>query len=219
MSKRIAAEFVGTLWLVLGGCGSAVLAATFPDTGIGWLGVSLAFGLTVLTMVYAIGPISGAHLNPAVSLGLWIGGRFKARELPGYIIAQVVGGIVGAGILYVIASGSAGFSLQDGFAANGYGAHSPGQYSLLAGAVTEIIRPPRLLGVVLYAATLLSFLLVGVANSADGKRDPFASLLFALAYVAVLMLVVDLDRPQQGLLTVSQTALSDLLRQMGVPSP
>jgi aquaporin Z len=139
MSKRIAAEFMGTLWLVLGGCGSAVLAATFPDTGIGWLGVSLAFGLTVLTMVYAIGPISGAHLNPAVSLGLWIGGRFKARELPSYIIAQVVGGIVGAGILYVIASGSAGFSLQDGFAANGYGAHSPGQYSLLAGAVTEIV--------------------------------------------------------------------------------
>jgi aquaporin Z len=139
MSKRIVAEFMGTLWLVLGGCGSAVLAATFPDTGIGWLGVSLAFGLTVLTMVYAIGPISGAHLNPAVSLGLWIGGRFKARELPGYIIAQVVGGIVGAGILYVIASGAAGFSLQDGFAANGYGAHSPGQYSLLAGAVTEIV--------------------------------------------------------------------------------
>jgi aquaporin Z len=129
------------------------------------------------------------------------------------------GGTVGAGILYVIASGSAGFSLQDGFAANGYGAHSPGQYSLLAGAVTEIVRLPRLLGVVLYAATLLSFLLVGVANSADGKRDPFAILLFALAYVAVWMLVVDLDRPQQGLLTVSQTALSDLLRQMGVPSP
>jgi aquaporin Z len=139
VSKRIAAEFIGTLWLVLGGCGSAVLAATFPDTGIGFLGVALAFGLTVLTMVYAIGPISGAHLNPAVSLGLWIGGRFKARDLPGYIIAQVVGGIVGAGILYLIASGAAGFSLQDGFAANGYGDHSPGQYSLLAAAVTEIV--------------------------------------------------------------------------------
>jgi aquaporin Z len=139
MGKRIAAEFMGTLWLVLGGCGSAVLTAAFPQLGIGILGVALAFGLTVVTMAYAIGPISGCHLNPAVSLGLWIGGRFKARELPGYIIAQVAGGIVGAGILYVIASGSAAFTPKAGFAANGYAAHSPGQYTLLACAVTEIV--------------------------------------------------------------------------------
>ena len=151
MGKRIAAEFMGTLWLVLGGCGSAVLTAAFPQLGIGILGVALAFGLTVLTMAYAIGPISGCHLNPAVSLGLWIGGRFKARELPGYIIAQVAGGIVGAGILYVIASGSAAFTPKAGFAANGYAAHSPGQYTLLACAVTEVVMTFMFLMIILGA--------------------------------------------------------------------
>ena len=151
MSKRLAAEFMGTLWLVLGGCGSAVLTAAFPNLGIGILGVALAFGLTVLTMAYAIGPISGCHLNPAVSLGLWMGGRFKARELPGYIIAQVVGGIIGAGILYVIATGSATFTPQGGFASNGFGAHSPGQYTLLACALTEIVMTFMFLMIILGA--------------------------------------------------------------------
>src|SRR5271168_4261240 len=130
MTRRLAAEFIGTLWLVLGGCGSAVLAAAFPSLGIGFVGVSLAFGLTVLTMAYAIGHISGCHLNPAVSVGLCVGGRFPAKDLLPYIVAQVLGGIAGAGILYVIASGAPGFSLAGGFACNGYGDHSPGHYSL-----------------------------------------------------------------------------------------
>jgi aquaporin Z len=151
MSKRLAAEFMGTLWLVLGGCGSAVLTAAFPNLGIGILGVALAFGLTVLTMAYAIGPISGCHLNPAVSLGLWMSGRFKARELPGYIIAQVAGAIIGAGILYVIATGSATFTPQGGFASNGFGAHSPGQYTLLACALTELVMTFMFLMIILGA--------------------------------------------------------------------
>jgi aquaporin Z len=129
LSKRAFAEFVGTLWLVFGGCGSAVLAAGFPNLGIGFLGVALAFGLTVLTMAYAIGHISGCHLNPAVSLGLVAGKRFPASELPAYIVAQVLGGIAGAGLLYSIASGKDGFSLAGGFASNGYAAHSPGGYA------------------------------------------------------------------------------------------
>jgi aquaporin Z len=137
--KKLSAEFVGTLWLVLGGCGSAVLAASFPEIGIGLVGVSLAFGLTVLTMAYAIGHISGCHLNPAVTLGLWAGKRFPANEILPYIIAQVLGGISGAGILFVIASGKAGFSVANGFASNGYGAHSPGEYALLACFVTEVV--------------------------------------------------------------------------------
>ncbi|MEL6675581.1 MAG: aquaporin Z [Bacteroidota bacterium] len=136
--KKLLAEFIGTLWLVLGGCGSAVLAAAFPDVGIGLLGVSLAFGLTVVTMAYAIGHISGCHLNPAVSLGLWAGGRFNQKDLLPYIGAQVLGAIAGAGILYVIASGTAGFELG-GFAANGYGAHSPGGYSMTAALLTEVV--------------------------------------------------------------------------------
>ena len=138
MIKKLLAEFVGTAWLVLGGCGAAVLAAGFPQLGIGFVGVALAFGLTVVTMAYAIGHVSGAHLNPAVSVGLWAGGRFSARDLPGYVVAQVLGAIVGAGVLYVIASGSAGFSLAGGFASNGYGAHSPGGYSLAACAASEV---------------------------------------------------------------------------------
>jgi len=137
LSKRLTAEFIGTLWLVLGGCGSAVLAAAFPALGIGFVGVSFAFGLTVLTMAYAIGHVSGCHLNPAVSLGLWAGGRFPASELIPYMITQVLGAIAGAAILYLIASGKAGFDLAGGFASNGYGEHSPGGYTLLAALVTE----------------------------------------------------------------------------------
>ena len=139
MVPKLSAEFIGTLWLVLGGCGSAVLAAAFPDVGIGLTGVSLAFGLTVLTMAYAVGPISGGHFNPAVSFGLWAAGRFPASQLPGYILAQVAGAVAGAAILFFIASGKAGFDVSAGFAANGYGDHSPGKYSLGAALVTEVV--------------------------------------------------------------------------------
>ena len=137
MGAKLAAEFIGTFWLVLGGCGSAVLAAAFPELGIGFTGVALAFGLTVLTGAYAFGPISGAHFNPAVSIGLWAGGRFPASQLPAYIAAQVAGAIAAA-VLYVIASGKAGFDLAGGFASNGFGEHSPGKYSMGAALVTEI---------------------------------------------------------------------------------
>jgi aquaporin Z len=139
LGQKLGAEFIGTFWLVFGGCGSAVLAAAFPEVGIGLLGVSFAFGLTVLTMAYAIGHISGCHLNPAVSIGLVVGGRFSASELPGYIIAQVAGGIAGAGVLYLIASGKADFSLAGGFASNGFGEHSPGGYNMTAALVAEIV--------------------------------------------------------------------------------
>ena len=139
MSKRLAAEFIGTFWLVLGGCGSAVLAAAFPTLGIGFVGVSLAFGLTLLTMAFAIGHISGCHINPAVTVGLVAGGRFPARELVPYVVAQVLGGIAAAAVLYVIASGHAGFDVSAGFASNGYGDHSPGGYSLLSCLVTEVV--------------------------------------------------------------------------------
>lgn len=149
--KKYGAEFFGTFWLVLGGCGSAVLAATFPDTGIGFVGVSLAFGLTVLTMAFAIGHISGCHLNPAVSVGLWAGGRFPANQLLPYIVAQVLGAIVAGGVLYIIASGQAGFDSSAGFASNGYGAHSPGGYSLFAGLITEIVMTMMFLIVILGA--------------------------------------------------------------------
>jgi aquaporin Z len=150
MSKKLGAEFIGTFWLVLGGCGSAVLAAAFPDVGIGLLGVSLAFGLTVLTMAFAIGHISGCHLNPAVSVGLLVGGRFSGGELLPYIIAQVLGGIAGAAVLYVIASGQAGFETA-GFASNGYGEHSPGGYSLLSALVTEVVMTFMFLIIILGA--------------------------------------------------------------------
>ena len=139
LSKKVGAEFLGTFWLVLGGCGSAVLAAAFPNLGIGFVGVALAFGLTVLTMAFAIGQISGCHLNPAVSVGLWVGKRFSVRDLIPYIVAQVLGAIAGAGVLYVIASGKAGFDVSAGFASNGYGAHSPGGYTLLAALVCEVV--------------------------------------------------------------------------------
>jgi aquaporin Z len=148
-SKRLAAEFIGTAWLVLGGCGSAVLAAAFPNLGIGFTGVAFAFGLTVLTMAYAVGHISGCHLNPAVSIGLCVGGRFPARDLLPYIGAQVAGGLFGALLLYAIASGSPNFSLAGGFAANGYGDHSPGHYTLLSGLVCEVVMTFGFLFVIL----------------------------------------------------------------------
>jgi aquaporin Z len=151
MSKRLAAEFIGTFWLVLGGCGSAVLAAAFPDVGIGLLGVALAFGLTVLTMAFAIGHISGCHLNPAVTVGLWAGGRHPTNEILPYVIAQVLGGFAGALVLYVIASGQAGFDLSGGLASNGYGAHSPGGYSLSAGFVSEVVMTLMFLLIILGA--------------------------------------------------------------------
>lgn len=151
LSKRAFAEFIGTFWLVFGGCGSAVLAAAFPGLGIGFAGVALAFGLTVLTMAYAIGHISGCHLNPAVSVGLVVGKRFPASELPMYVIAQVLGGIVGAGILYLIASGKEGFSLAGGFASNGYGAHSPGGYTLGAAMTAEVVLTFMFLMIILGA--------------------------------------------------------------------
>jgi len=149
--QRAATELVGTFWLVLGGCGSAVIGAAFPGLGIGHLGVALAFGLTVLTMAFAIGHVSGCHLNPAVSVGLVVGGRFKASELPAYVVAQVVGATIAAGTLYVIASGKAGFSTAGGLASNGYGPHSPGQYSLGAGFLCEVVMTAAFLFVIMGA--------------------------------------------------------------------
>jgi aquaporin Z len=151
MSKRLGAEFVGTFWLVLGGCGSAVLAAAYPDLGIGFVGVALAFGLTLLTMAFAIGHISGCHINPAVSIGLWAGGRFGTKELVPYIIAQVLGGITGGGVLYLIASGKTGFSVASGFASNGYGAHSPDGYSMGAAFLCEVVMTLMFLVIILGA--------------------------------------------------------------------
>ncbi len=149
--RQLGAEFFGTFWLVLGGCGSAVLAAAFPEVGIGFVGVSLAFGLTVLTMAFAIGHVSGCHLNPAVSIGLWAGGRFAANKLVPYILAQVLGAVVAGGVLFLIASGKAGFDPSAGFAANGYGAHSPGGYSLFAALLTEIVMTAMFLLIILGA--------------------------------------------------------------------
>ena len=151
LGKKATAEFIGTFWLVFGGCGSAVLAAAFPNVGIGLLGVSLAFGLTVLTMAFAIGHISGCHLNPAVSVGLLVAKRFPASDLLAYVAAQVAGGIAGAGTLYVIASGKAGFDLAGGFASNGYAAHSPGGYSLMACLVAEVVLTLMFLVIILGA--------------------------------------------------------------------
>jgi aquaporin Z len=154
MGKKLGAEFLGTAWLVFGGCGSAVLAAAFPGLGIGFVGVSLAFGLTVLTMVYAVGHISGGHFNPAVSVGLWAGGRFPAKEIGPYVVAQLLGAVAGAGVLYLIASGKAGFDVvASGFAANGYGAHSPGGYSMGAGFIAEVVLTLFFLLVILGATS------------------------------------------------------------------
>jgi aquaporin Z len=174
MSKRIGAEFFGTFWLVLGGCGSAVLAAAFPNVGIGLLGVAFAFGLTVLTMAFAIGHISGCHLNPAVSVGLVVGGRFKASDLAPYVVAQVAGAIVAAGVLYVIASGQPAFDVSAGFAANVYGEHSPGGYSLLAGVVSEVVMTFMFLIVIL------------------GATDPRASGGFAPIAIGLALTVIHL---------------------------
>lgn len=149
--NKYGAEFFGTFWLVLGGCGSAVIAAAFPDVGIGLLGVALAFGLTVLTMAYAIGHISGCHLNPAVSIGLWAGGRFSSKELVPYIVAQVLGAVAAGGVLYLIASGKAGFDASAGFASNGFGEHSPGGYSMMSALVTEIVMTAMFLVIILGA--------------------------------------------------------------------
>ena len=151
MVQKLGAEFIGTFWLVLGGCGAAVLAATFPETGIGFVGVAFAFGLTVLTMAYAIGHMSGCHLNPAVSVGLWVGGRFPAAELGPYIASQVSGAIAGAGVLYLIASGAAGFDPSGGFASNGFGAHSPGGYGLGSALITETVMTFMFLLIILGA--------------------------------------------------------------------
>jgi aquaporin Z len=177
MGRKLGAEFLGTFWLVLGGCGSAVIAAAFPNVGIGLLGVSLAFGLTLLTMVYTIGPISGCHINPAVSIGLWAGGRFPASSLIPYILAQVAGGITGAGTLYVIASGRAGFDPSRGFASNGYGAHSLGGYSLLAGLVTEVV---------------MTFMFLIIILGATDKRAPagFAGVAIGLALTLIHLISI-----------------------------
>ena len=177
MSKRLGAEAIGTFWLVFGGCGSAVLAAAFPEVGIGLVGVSLAFGLTVLTMAYAVGHISGCHLNPAVTVGLWAGGRFPAGEVLPYIAAQVVGGVVGAGILYLIASGAAGFDIAGGLASNGYGEHSPGGYSLLSGLVAELV---------------LTFMFLFVIMGATDPRAPagFAPIAIGLALTLIHLISI-----------------------------
>lgn len=175
--KQYGAEFFGTFWLVFGGCGSAVLAAGFPGLGIGFVGVSLAFGLTVLTMAYAIGHISGCHLNPAVSVGLWLGGRFPANQLLPYIVAQVAGGIVAGGILYLIASGAPGFDVNKGFASNGYGAHSPGGYSMMAAFLIEVV--------------LTMFFLIVILGATD-KRAPagFAPIAIGLCLTLIHLISI-----------------------------
>lgn len=174
MRKNIA-EFIGTFWLVLGGCGSAVLAAGFPGVGIGLLGVSLAFGLTVLTMAYAIGPISGAHLNPAVTIGLWAGGKFPAKEIVPYVISQILGGIAAAAVLYVIATGNG--SLIGNFAANGYGAHSPGHYGLVAALVTEF--------------TMTFIFLIIILGATDAKANQaFAGIAIGLALTLIHLITI-----------------------------
>ena len=177
LTKKLVAEFMGTFWLVLGGCGSVVLAATFPDTGIGFLGVSFAFGLTVLTMAYAIGHVSGCHLNPAVSLGLWSGGKFSIGELFPYIAVQVAGGIAGAAVLYVIASGQAGFDVTAGFASNGYAEHSPGGYSLTAALVIEIV---------------MTFMFLMIILGATDKRAPqgFAPIAIGLGLTLIHLVTI-----------------------------
>jgi aquaporin Z len=177
MSSKLFSEFLGTFWLVLGGCGSAVLAAAFPALGIGFVGVSLAFGLTVLTGAYALGPISGGHFNPAVTLGLWAGGRFPARSVVPYILVQVVGGAAAAGVLYVIASGKPGFDLSAGFASNGFGEHSPGGYSLGAALVTEIV---------------MTFMFLIVILGATHRRAPvgFAGLAIGLALTLIHLISI-----------------------------
>lgn len=175
--RSYVAEFIGTFWLVLGGCGSAVLAAAFPELGIGFAGVSLAFGLTVLTMAYAIGHISGCHLNPAVSIGLWAGGRFAANQLLPYIVAQVLGAVTAGAVLYCIASGNAGFDVTAGFASNGYGAHSPGGYSMQAALLTEVV--------------LTMLFLVVIMGATDKKAPPgFAPIAIGLCLTLIHLISI-----------------------------
>jgi len=175
--KKYIAEFIGTFWLVFAGCGSAIFAAAFPDVGIGLAGVSLAFGLTVLTMAFAIGHISGCHLNPAVSIGLWIGGRFNAKDLVPYIIAQVAGGIAAGGALYLIASGKEGFSLSGGFASNGFGAHSPDKYSMVACLITEVL-------------TTAFFLVIILGATAKRAPQGFAPIAIGLALTLIHLVTI-----------------------------
>lgn len=176
-TKAYGAEFLGTFWLVLGGCGSAVLAAAFPGVGIGLHGVSLAFGLTVLTMAYAVGHISGGHFNPAVSVGLWAGGRFPASQLLPYIVSQVLGGLAAGGVLYLIASGKAGFDLAGGFASNGFGEHSPGQYSLQAALLTEVV--------------MTAFFLIIILGATDGRAPAgFAPIAIGLALTLIHLISI-----------------------------
>ena len=177
MAQKLAAEFLGTFWLVLGGCGSVVLAAAFPDLGIGFLGVALAFGLTLLTMAFAIGHISGCHINPAVSIGLWAGGRFSSKELVPYIVVQVLGGLCAGAVLYFIASGKAGFDVSAGFASNGYGAHSPGGYSLGAAFVSEVV---------------MSFMFLLVIHGATDERAPqgFAPIAIGLCLTLIHLISI-----------------------------
>ena len=177
MSNRLAAEFIGTFWLVLGGSGSAVISAAFPNVGIGLLGVAFAFGLTVLTIAYSLGHISGAHLNPAVSFGLWAGGRLETSALIPYVIAQVVGGIVAAGVLFLIASGTAGFSLSDGFATNGYGDRSPGHYSLNAAFICELVMT-------------FMFLIVILGATDDRAPKGFAGIAIGLALTLIHLISI-----------------------------
>jgi len=176
--QKYGAEFFGTFWLVLGGCGSAVISAAFPNVGIGLLGVSLAFGLTVLTMAFAIGHISGCHLNPAVSVGFWAGGRFPANQLFPYIVAQLLGAIVAGGVLYIIATGQAGFDVTAGFASNGYGTHSPGGYSLLASLVTEVV---------------MTMMFILVILGATDKRAPqgFAPIAIGLCLTLIHLIIIN----------------------------
>jgi aquaporin Z len=177
MFSKLLAEFIGTFWLVLGGCGSAVLAAAFPELGIGFSGVALAFGLTVLTAAYALGPISGGHFNPAVSVGLWAGGRFPAHHIPPYVVSQLAGAVAAAAVLYLIASGKPGFDIQAGFAANGYGEHSPGKYSLEAALVCELV---------------MSFMFVLIVLGATHARAPvgFAGIAIGLALALVHLISI-----------------------------
>jgi aquaporin Z len=204
LSKKLAAEFLGTFWLVFGGTGSAVLAAAFPNVGIGLLGVSFAFGLTVVTWVYAFGHISGGHLNPAVSVGLWMGGRFPASELAPYIVSQVFGAVVASAVLYIIASGADGFALSDGFASNGYGEHSPGGYSLLAVIVAEVV---------------LTFIFLMIILGATDDRAPkgFAPLAIGLTLTLIHLISIPVSntsvnpaRSTGPALFVGDWALSEL---------
>ena len=185
LSKRCVAEFFGTFWLVFGGCGSAVLAAAFPNLGIGFAGVALAFGLTLLTMAFTIGPISGCHINPAVSIGLVVGRRFPVSELLPYVVAQVLGAVAGSGVLYVIASGKEGFSLAGGFASNGYGAHSPGEYSVLACFVAEVVLT-------------LFFLLVIFGSTDDRAPKGFAPIAIGLCLTLIHLISIPVTNTSEN---------------------